>query len=182
MQQQFDTSGPQFATAHTDTVEKFKTIEYRCQAMRKTLGFVDHYFLVVDDKEYHAGFYKRGKVLPADTTKGYHSVMFVDVCESCYVKIVADYRLEEDIRIFNYFPLLNCETLCRGFSVQSMALLSLPFVGMLLWKKQFAYAIILLLVVAVAVLSYSKYVFSRCKKTVCTHLKNRIDPQVLHTK
>lgn len=162
---------PVVTTSQTPCQRPFRTIEYRCQAMKKTFGLVDHYFLVVDGKEYHAGFYKPGKVLPMNTTKGYHVVMLSDVCEACYLKIVTDYGLGEDVRIFSYFPMLNCETLCRGFSIQSLSLFSLPFVVLLLYKRMFVSAILMIMVVMICVLIHSKYVFSRCKRKTCPHLK-----------
>lgn len=145
-------------------------IEYRVQAMRKTFGLVDHYYLVIDDKEYHAGQYKPGKVLPINTTKGYHIVSVMDVCDACYNKIVVDLQLEEDVRMFSYFPLLNCETLCFGFSLQSLPIYCIPFLALLLWRGCILYAVVLLLVIMLILLIRSKYVFSRTHKIRCKHL------------
>lgn len=148
----------------------FKIIEYRCQALKNTLGLIDHYFLVIDDKEYHLGFYTPGKVLPKDSTKGYHIVSKRKVCETCYNKIIADLNYKEDIRLIRYFPFLNCETLCTGFSVQSLALLTLPCVGFLIVKGKILYVIILVLLTLIVILVYSKYTFSRTKYSRCKHL------------
>jgi hypothetical protein len=161
-------------SATVDNVKKepFKTIEIRCQAMKKCYGLVDHYFYVIDDKEYHTRLYPKGRILERDTTKGYHVVAYYDVCEECYTKIAADFLLKEDVRIFNYFPLLNCETFCTGISVQSLLLISIPFILYLVYRGRYLYAIILCLVMIIILLAYSKYIFSRTKKIKCSHLKS----------
>lgn len=179
----FDTTEPQSPPPLPPSPPTpFKTIEYRCQAMKKSMGVFDHYFLVIDDKEYHAGFYKPGRVLPVNSTKGYHICMVSEICEVCYVKIVADYRLEEDVRIFSYFPMLNCETLCFGFSLQSLTLLALPFIVVLLFKGKFILSIIVLMVVLLLLLVHSKYTFSRCKRTQCPHLRKQQQQHHMKTK
>lgn len=150
-----------------------KTVEYWCQAMRKTYGLIDHYFMVIDDNEYHAGTYKPGKILPRNTTKGAHLVSVCNVCEACYHKILLDYDLKEDDRLFTtYFPLLNCESVCTGISVQSIALIAVPFICLLIINGKFLWALILLLFVVVSLLAYSKYKFSRTTRTSCVHYNN----------
>lgn len=45
------------------------TVEVRCQALRRTWGLIDHYFLVIGEHEYHmGGSYSKGAVLPIGTT------------------------------------------------------------------------------------------------------------------
>lgn len=109
-----------------------RTVEYWCQAMPKTWGLIDHYFMVIDDKEYHAGTYKPGKILPRNSTKG-ALVSLCTVCDTCYEKILLDYDLNEDDRLYTaYFPLLNCESVCTGFSMQSITLIAIPYVCLLI--------------------------------------------------
>lgn len=147
-----------------------RQIEYRVQAMKKTMGLFDHYYLVIGDKEYHPGRYKPGKVLPVNTTKGYHIVSTVSVCDECYNKIVVDLHLEEDIRMFSYFPFMNCETMCFGISIQSLAIYLVPFLVVLLWRGQLFYAIMLVLISLTVLLVRSKYIFSRTVKSHCAHI------------
>lgn len=152
-------------------IEYYKRIELRCQATKKSYGFFDHYFIVIDDMELHMGVYKKGKILPKDTTKGSHIVANYELCKACYDKIIVDLKLEEDTRLFNaYFPILNCETLCTGFSFQSITIITVPFIFILFIKGLFLWAIILFLVTIVCLLGYSKYTFSHTKNKKCKHL------------
>lgn len=159
------------------TTTNHHIIEYRVQAMRRAFGLFDHYFLVINDKEYHPGNYKPGKVLPVNTTKGHHVVSRVAVCDICYNKIVVDLQLEEDVRLFNYYPILNCETLCFGFSAQSLPLYITPFLGLLLWQGQILYAILMILACMLILLMRSKYVFSRTNKLQCRHIATAPEPK-----
>lgn len=154
------------------TLIEYTTIEIRCQAMKRALGIFDHYFLVINDYEYHAGFYKRGKILENGTTKGAHTVSICNLCRTCYDRILAEFYVREDLRVFNcYFPFINCETMCVGFSIQSLLFLTIPFVCLFIVKGLFLIAIIFLLVSFIIVLMHSKYRFSRTLKTTCEHLK-----------
>lgn len=156
----------------SDDIEKlpaYKRIELRCQATKKSYGLLDHYFYVIDDTEVHMGTYKKGKILPKGTTKGSHIAAFYDICKACYDKIILDLSLNDDIRLFNYFPILNCESLCTGFSIQSAMIISVPFIIILLIKGLYLWAIILLLASIVCLLAYSKYMFSHTFTKNCVH-------------
>lgn len=144
-------------------------IEYRVQAMKNTFGLFDHYFLVIGDKEYHPGSYKPGKVLPVNSTKGSHIVATLDCCDACYNKLVVDLHLEEDVRIFNFYPLLNCETWCFGFSIQSLPIYMIPILIVLLIRGNIFYMVVLIVAIAFLILIRSKYVFSRTNKLQCQH-------------
>lgn len=149
----------------------FKTIELRCQATRRYFGLWDHYFLVIDDKEIHLGLYEKGKILPKDTTKGSHIAAYYEICKACYDKIILDLNLQDDERLFkSYFPFLNCETLCTGFSFQSLMFLSIPFIVVLLFKGYILWAVILSLATLFTLLAYSKFTFSRTRQKKCQHL------------
>lgn len=159
------------AASEIASIEEYYTIEVRCQAMRKTFGLFDHYFLVFNGYEYHSGWYKRGKILKDGTTKGSHLISLRKICKTCYYKIIAEFYVKEDLRIFNaYFPFINCETICMGISIQSLLFLTIPFICVLVVKGYFLYAIIFLLISIILVLVHSKYRFSRTTKTKCDHL------------
>ncbi|AYP97968.1 Ac81 [Mauternbach virus] len=152
--------------------DEYFTIEVRCQAMRKTFGLFDHYFIVVNGYEYHSGWYRQGKILKHGTTKGSHLISIRKICNVCYYKMIAEFYVKEDLRIFNaYFPFINCETICMGISVQSLLFLTIPFICVFVVKGCFLYALIFLLISIVCVLIYSKYQFSRTTKTKCNHLR-----------
>lgn len=160
-------------TTPTTTVDEninFKRVEYRCQAQSSSFGLIDHYFLVIDDKEYHLGFYRKGNVLPKGTTKGSHTIAVKDLCTLCCTKLFANLKLQEDKRLIAYFPFLNCETLATGFSVQSLGFLSIPLILILLVKGLFLYALLVLLSTFVILLCYSKFTYCRTKQTTCKHL------------
>lgn len=150
--------------------EDVYTVEIRCQALKRAWGLIDHYFLVIGDYEYHMGWYSKGSILPVGTTAGAHVVTVKSVCYTCYLKIIENYNLREDKRLFDYYPLINCETLSTGLSVQALAILVLPFVFTLLLQGHILWAIILALASLVFFLTCSKYVFSRTTKRTCRHL------------
>ncbi|AQN78564.1 ACH96134.1 Ac81-like protein [Kallithea virus] len=172
IQSQQDQQQSNISPSNLEDKISYTTIEVRCQAMRKSFGLFDHYFLVIKGKEYHAGWYARGMVLDEGTTKGAHTVSVQNICKMCYDKIFAEFYVREDLRIFNaYFPFINCETICMGFSIQSLAFLIIPFVCTFIAKGLFLYAILLILVTIVLFLIYSKYQFSRTVRTKCSHLE-----------
>lgn len=149
-----------------------KIIELRCQATKKSYGIFDHYFYVIDDKEVHMGKYEKGKILPKGATKGAHTTATYEICQACYDKIILDLTSHDDVRMFSsYFPILNCESLCTGFSIQSALSVSFPFIIILLIKGFILWAIILFLVSLVILLGYSKYMFSQTRQKQCEHLK-----------
>lgn len=146
-------------------------VEIHVQALGKTLGLVDHYFMIIGDLEYHLGYYSKGSILAKGSTKGSHCTEIRTLCSECFIKLQADYNSKEDKRMFLYYPIINCETLCTGFSIQGIALLTIPLICLLLLKHLFFYALILFLIVIIVLLLYSKYNFSKCQHTKCRHLK-----------
>lgn len=146
------------------------TVEVRCQALRRTWGLVDHYFVVIGDREYHPG---EGTIRPAGATAGAHTVVVKTVCRACYEKILTNYDLREDRRLFEYYPLVNCETLSTGLSVQSLSFLAVPFVMTLALTGRPLWSLVLALFSLVFFLWYSKYVFSRTKRQTCRHIQQQ---------
>ena len=147
------------------------TIEIRCRASSSALGLVDHYFLAIGSHEYHMGYYTKGSILPVGTTKGYHVVSERRICEECLNGIVNFYNLKEDKRLFAFYPFINCESLSTGVSVQSLFFLACPFVLGLVVSGFLLYAFILILLVIIAFLAWSKFVYSRTVKSVCSHIE-----------
>lgn len=147
-------------------------IEIRVQALKNTLGLIDHYYMVIDDKEYHPGYYKPGCILPRESTKGYHIAYCRTVCQDCLNQIILNFNLREDKRILSFYPLLNCESLTIGFSVQSVGFCAIPFIVFLLCNGRLLYALLLLLCVVLVLLIHSKYVFSRTTRQRCRHISS----------
>nr|AHW98244.1 AC81-like protein [Nilaparvata lugens endogenous nudivirus] len=149
------------------------TVEIYCQATKSSFGLINHYFLVIDNYEYHMGYYAKGSVLPFNTPKGAHLVSVKTLCSACYQKIFIDYKLREDKRLFSYYPIINCETLSTGISLQALTLLVIPFIAACIYYGQITYAVILLLLAFIGFLICGKFVFSRSTQFICHHLKNR---------
>lgn len=145
-------------------------IEIRCQAMRQFCGIFDHYFVVVGDVEYHMGYYRHGNKLPKDSTKGAHVVAIKTICDNCYHKLLMNINLDEGKRLEWYYPLINCETLTTGFSLQFISFMFLPFVVFLFLKGYFLFGILLFVLALCLLLIFSKYTFSRTHKIRCRHL------------
>lgn len=145
-------------------------LEIRVQALKATLGLVDHYYLILNDLEYHPGMYARGCVLPKGTTKGYHVAAIRTICQTCYDKIILNFNTREDKRIWSFYPFINCESFSTGFSVQSLAIIAIPIAVALMYQKNYIYAFVVLLIGALAHLTVSKFSFSRTFKGKCAHL------------
>ncbi|KAI5630637.1 Ac81-3 [Venturia canescens] len=155
------------------SAEKSYIIEVRCQAIRSAFGFIDHYFLVAGNLEYHKDLFKNGPILPAGTTKGAHTICEKTVCENCYANIIRTYVTPEKKRLTSLSSFVNFEALAMNFSSQTTIVLFTPFIAGLIGLGQYLYAIILTLIGVLILLVWSKYVFSRKIRVSCWHLKDR---------
>lgn len=163
-----DVASAAAAAQATSTSERM--VEVRVQALRRTFGIIDHYYLVIEGMEYHPGYYKRGNFLPLGTTANYHVVARRRVCLDCYNKIIADFNLREDKRIGSFYPFLNCESLATGFSLQSLGFLAVPFVAGFLLLGRFLLAVVTFLLALLYLLLVGKYTISRTVRARCRHL------------
>lgn len=145
-------------------------VEIRVRATKSSFGLIDHYYMILNDQEYHPGCYAKGSILPKDTTKGYHVAAIRTICQTCYDKIILNFNAREDKRIWSLYPFLNCESFSTGFSIQSLGLLAAPLIGMLIYQKKYIVAVIVLLLCLIAHLSISKFTFSRTFRGKCSHL------------
>lgn len=148
-------------------------IEIHCQAMKSTMGLFDHYFIVIDNMEYHMGLYQKGALIPLGSTKGSHLITIRTICDQCYRRIVMKYNAQEDRRMaLKYYPIINCETLVMGMSVQVVLItLVLPFLILLICKGLIIYSILLFVLTLTLQLWYSKSLYCSSTKTLCVHLK-----------
>lgn len=150
-----------------------KQIQYYCRAIKQTFGLFDHYFIVIDNYEIHMGFYRPGKILPKGTTKNAHLIAVGTICLDCYTELVTNINMQEDLRLTKYYPVLNCESLTMGLSIQStVSIISIPIIVMFLIKHQWLYALISLLIAFSIILLYSKYRYTHTKNVKCKHLKS----------
>lgn len=152
-------------------MEFYKTIEICCVSLKNTLGLIDHYFLTIDDFEYHLGFYKKGLVLPKGTTKGSHIICIKRICYDCLKKFNHDFENKEFQRLFYFYPFINCESLVTGISVQIICLLHLSVAIVLFLNKKYLLTVIVILILLCISLLFSKYNFSRTMKSKCKHLQ-----------
>lgn len=152
---------------------KIHTVAYYCRAMRPVLGLFDHYFSVFDNElEIHWGSYHKGRVLPVGTTRNAHLLGVQTMCHACYTKCMWMVNSADDSRLFKWYPLMNCETLTMGVSVQLVIVLTAFMVKLvLLWHNQLLWFFIAVLATLVFLLGYSKYLHSkRPKYFQCVHL------------
>lgn len=145
-------------------------VEVRVRAVNSVFGLIDHYYMILDGTEYHPGMYAPGSVLPEGTTKGYHVAAVRTLCQTCYDKIIFNFNAREDKRVWSLFPLLNCESLTTGFSLQAAILLVVPIALSLMYQKKLILATIVLLLGIIAHLAISKFAFSRTLRSKCAHL------------
>lgn len=137
-------------------------------------NLIDHYFLVIDDYEYHLGIYRKGRTLPFGTTKNAHLVTSRKICSTCFKMLWANLEKNEDSRMIWLFPFINCESLTIGCSLQILILINIPLSIVLFYKGYFVYGIIALMLIMIVILLWSRYVNSK-KPTIkyCKHLKKR---------
>lgn len=165
------TSTTEETTKTSTNTNQHYFVEYRCRAIRAACGLFDHYFIVVDNYEIHWGSYKLGRILPDGTTKNSHLIARKRVCVECYNKLMTTIKSHDDKRLNQYYPLLNCETLTMGFSIQALIVtVSLFVIGILVMRFQILLAIILFLLAILSLLLYSKYLYSRTKHLTCKHI------------
>lgn len=145
-------------------------VEIRSRAIRSSMGLFDHYFIIVDEYEYHLGGY-RGKVkMPKGTTVNSNLCNLRSVCRHCHAKIMYNIESGEYDKLFKFFPFINCETLACGISTQALFVLPVPFVCGLLYYGKVLLAIVLLLSTLVVLLWSSKYRLSKTLQSRCEHL------------
>lgn len=158
--------GPQI-TNQPDTTD----IQICIRASKNVFGLIDHFFMKIDNFEYHPGFYKSGNILPSGTSNGLHVIETRQVCRLCLIKLILDFKMHEDRRISTWYPFLNCESLTTGISVQSLVLISsLPVIIALIILKRFICLLFFVMLMLIILLLYSKYLYSRSKYSKCPHL------------
>lgn len=151
-------------------------LEIWARPQRRTLGLVDHYFLVIGDSEYHLGAYRSSdnvEILPRGSTRNAILVSVRYVCRVCFEQLSASIEHREYTRLFDFYPIVNCESLVRGFSLQStlLALVALPLVFLVLVLiGSICWALLAFTMVFTLHLAISKYTLSRIRYTNCRHL------------
>lgn len=151
------------------------TVKIKCRAIRKIFGLLDHYFLEIGSREYHLGFYAKGKILPSGTTKGSHLVVQRQLCPACFQRLKIMLEFSEDVRLFHYYPFINCETLTTGCSVPlGITICAIPFLISSLYRMKFMQVFVTCLLLILCILIHSKFVFSRTLYTRCTHLESLV--------
>lgn len=152
-------------------MERSTAIDICVRAEKTSFGLIDHYFMIIDNFEYHPGFYKSGNILPKGYSKGYHVTATKHICTICLNKLILDFNLYEDRRISNWYPIFNCESLSTGISVQSIIMLVfLPTIALSIFKSHYLLAFIVFLIGIISLLFYSKWTFSRTRILKCEHL------------
>lgn len=146
-------------------------IKIYAKAIKKSFGLYDHYFIIIDNHEYHLGCYTKGSKLNAGTTKGAHLITTRKLCHKCFNLLLINLEKKEDQRLFWYYPFINCESLAIGCSLQVLMTCNIPIAFCLLIKGYFVFAILLILFILTIVLFWSKYLYSRTTFTYCKHLK-----------
>lgn len=137
-----------------------------------TPHFYDHYFLIINDLyEYHPGVYRKGNILPFNTTKGHHIYKTQYLCEECFQYTLTFYKSLK-VNSLLLYPMTNCETLVEGSS--GSAAIALVGLTMLITNTVITTNILLFLFILVCALLiwvlWSRYKFSRHYKVYCEHL------------
>lgn len=150
--------------------EEVYMVEKCIRAEGCVLGIYDHFFVIIDDYEYHLGTYTLGIKLPKGTTKGYHVYEQVSMCSKCVSSFFKNTKHEfQRLKLYG-FPLVNCQTLNDGYSSYLIIIAYAPIIcGFLIFNKFYTLALIVFLLAIIIHLASSKYKFSICKKKKCKH-------------
>lgn len=118
------------------------------------------------------GNYPLGEKIKKGTTKNAVVSKRSFVCKNCYQELQKRLDSNEYRRVFKYFPIINCETLTVGLSIQSIVL-GFGLISMFVdfYLKHDHLAIISLLLTLLVVLIVSKYTLCRTHLNYCKHLK-----------
>ncbi|UDM55438.1 Ac81 [Phenacoccus solenopsis nudivirus] len=153
---------------------KFETFDIYVKALPNTFGLVDHYYMVHDGVSYHMG--KNRMINIRKVPESHTLIRKLYKCEQCTSDFYKNLHANEDVRLFNFYPFVNCESLSVGFSAQSLCLLSIPlaFTTFIVFGALLV-SIIILLVGLIFCLWIGKYDRSRIKHKFCQHLCSLIE-------
>lgn len=152
-----------------ETIGNFHIFEIRCTPIKKVLNILDHYFLIYNNHEYHLGFFKKGNILPLNTTKQSYLVGYKIICGKCLQKFLHDLNYYEDRRLCeSFYPLINCETLILGFSYQSSILWNLIFLLPIILYSGTLFLFIFLMFIIFSLLYFKPY-YRKMQLNQCMH-------------
>lgn len=145
-------------------------IEVRVSPIKKSFGFLDHYYFVINGMEYHPGRYSLGNILPLNTTKNSFVVYKKMMCSDCFHNIIHNFNLSEDTRVVKYFPFINCESLSMGISCQSLGFLAIPFLLVGILRRSLIWVCYIMLLTCLYLMGIGRYMRLRTRYGSCRHL------------
>lgn len=152
-------------------VENIIQVEF-CIVPMKSLVFLDHFFIIIQDKEYHLGGYEKGKFLDRGTTTGYTVYSTKLICSQCFDYFKLNLKYEEDYRLFNHYPIINCESLNLGYSINTLLISTSVFtIAASIIYRNFNYLSLVLLVIFIFHCIYRYFLYTFKTKNYCLHLQ-----------
>lgn len=151
----------------------YREIELCCVPIKKSFNIFVHHFLRIDGYHLHLGRYRLGKIHPVNS-KQVNCYQRLKLCMDCHQTFVRWVNSSNDVIAFNwFFPVINCETLVRGYSTQfnvCLATVVLSFAAVLF---NFIQLLIPIILSAVLWLHLYNINLRTCETniTCCPHLK-----------
>lgn len=150
-------------------------IEYCCDPIPRSGYLLTHHFIRIDNHDLHLGRYNSGKIWPYGQSRG-RCYQKNYACDECYVKFINWINSKNDVNLFQYcYPIVNCETLVRGYSPQfNIFLVSAVFTIACLFFKYFTLLIPITLVTLLLLLLININVrYGPVKLSYCKHLSSK---------
>lgn len=155
-------------------LEKIK-MEIRAKIINKSFKLFEHYYIVLgnNEMEYHINKFGPPLIKKPDKTKNnYRVVENFLICPDCEYKLIAYYKQNHHLIMQSFYPLINCETLVCGISIQTYLLffISPILISLCVHKKYLLFLIGLIITLIILYLirfiRFEKNMFS---KNICPH-------------
>lgn len=152
-------------------------IEVCGKPIAKTFGLIKHYFIRLEhpELEIHPGQYKKGTHHNLEFTKGFEIYIKKIMCRECLQKLLKE---SNDMKMYWYYPFINCETLTKGltgqFAISNQIVLLVLLILFLIVSFCCNYIYLLGVMVVLLVILYNNYLSSGTSLLVCHHLNARM--------
>lgn len=151
-------------------MEENQTI-YICRSISPN-KITNHYFYIINDKEYHLGKYPSGRILPINTTLPRTIIGEKVLCKKCFDDFIIKFDEGYDKKLFHYgYPIINCESIICGISLQIiMAIIAVVVVGLTFFKTYsliltiLSFIIMLFIYLFLDRMKQSYYIKTSCKE------------------
>lgn len=146
---------------------------YICKSVSDNF-IISHYFYIINNSEYHLGKYPKGRILPKGTTKPYTVIGEKTLCNECYNEFLSKFDAGADKKMFYIgYPLINCESLICGISLQILMLtITIGFASVSFLKYGLKISVIVFIIFLVIYLIIERFRQMYYITVSCKHIKD----------